>query len=465
LNSLDVEIVSKGGIKLAHCKNIGDVYAIGNVKTFAPGQPESNGPTLAFTAAPERTVDGWHRVFGHLSPGAVKELVDKHMVTGMKIAPGTHDVEQCTICIQAKQHIEPFPKEAQRTFTEIGDMTFTDVWGPARTTGIRGERYFITFTDGAKRHRKVVMMKKKSEVETHIMNYTEFIATQFGKRCKAFRFDRGGEYISEELRKKLEAKGIKVEMTAPYSPQQNGVSERLNRTILERARAMLVAHSLPHFLWPEAVSYATYIINRSPTTSLTSNITPYQAFWGIKPDVSTLQEFGIECWVLTQGQLQSKLAPKSKPYRFVGISEDSRAWRYHAPKTRKVLASRNVVFQTAGGDYTTQPAVPTDPIQLEGEQGTQSELTSSQPADMPQHETQQPKTPDSPAADPQPTTSQTPVTPTPPTSGPTTAPRTRNILQMPPREPRSSRAATQGQKIYNDTTYWRELRNPMSQKP
>jgi hypothetical protein len=130
LNSLDVEIVSKGGIKLAHCKNIGDVYAIGNVKTFAPGQPESNGPTLAFTAAPERTVDGWHRVFGHLSPGAVKELVDKHMVTGMKIAPGTHDVEQCTICIQAKQHIEPFPKEAQRTFTEIGDMTFTDVWGP-----------------------------------------------------------------------------------------------------------------------------------------------------------------------------------------------------------------------------------------------------------------------------------------------------------------------------------------------
>ncbi|KAJ7710792.1 hypothetical protein B0H17DRAFT_915066, partial [Mycena rosella] len=65
----------------------------------------------------------------------------------MKISPGSHDVEQCTVCVQAKQHIEPFPKEAQREFTEIGEITFTDVWGPARTRGIHGERYFISFTD------------------------------------------------------------------------------------------------------------------------------------------------------------------------------------------------------------------------------------------------------------------------------------------------------------------------------
>jgi hypothetical protein len=386
----------------------------------------------------------------------VKQLVDKHMVTGMKISPGSHQVEKCNICTQAKQHVEPFPKEAQREFTEIGEMTFTDVWGAARTRGIRGERYYISFTDGAKRHRKVALMKKKSEADTEVTNYIEFILTQFGKRCKAFRFDRGGEYISKELRAKLEAKGIKVEMTAPYSPQQNGVSERLNRTILERARAMLVAHNLPHFLWPEAVSYAVYIINRSPTTSLAGNITPYEAFWGIKPDVSTLQEFGTECWVLAQGQLQSKLAPKSKPYRFVGISEDSRAWRYHAPKTRKVLASRNVVFQTADGDYTTQPAVPTDPIQLEGEKDAQSEPTSSQkPAEEKSADSQQLELPSSPPDE--------PITPMAETPAP--APKSRNILQMPPRIPRESRAAAQGPKVYNDNTYWREHRNPNNQSP
>jgi transposase InsO family protein len=198
-------------------------------------------------------------------------------------------------------------------------MTFTDVWGPSRTRGIRGERYFITFTDGAKRYRKIVTMKKKSEAEQHVMDYTEFILTQTGKRCKGFRFDGGGEYLAKSLRDQLATKGIQIEPTAPYSPQQNGVSERLNRTILERTRAMLISHGLPDFLWPQAVIYATYIINRSPLASLKANITPHEAFWGDKPDVSRMQEFGTTCWVLLQGQKQSKIAAKSKPYHFVGM--------------------------------------------------------------------------------------------------------------------------------------------------
>jgi hypothetical protein len=134
------------------------------------------------TPTPERTLDAWHRIFGHLSLPAVKQLVDKHMVTEMKISPGSHDIEKCNICTQAKQHVEPFPKEAQREFTEIGGMTFTDVWGAACTRGIHGERYYISFTDGAKRHRKVALMKKKSEADTEVTNYIEFILTQFGKR-------------------------------------------------------------------------------------------------------------------------------------------------------------------------------------------------------------------------------------------------------------------------------------------
>jgi hypothetical protein len=157
----------------------------------------------------------WHRIFAHLSRDAVKQLADKNMVTRMKISPSSSPAEQCTTCIQAKQHVESFPKQARREYTEIGDMTFTDVWGPSRTRGIRGEHYFITFTDGAKRYRKIVTMKKKSEAEQHVMDYTEFILTQTGKRCKAFRFDGGGEYLAKSLWDLLATKGIQIEPTAP----------------------------------------------------------------------------------------------------------------------------------------------------------------------------------------------------------------------------------------------------------
>ena len=124
-----------------------------------------------------------------------------------------------------------------------------------------------TAEPAAKKQKKIAFMKQKSEAERHIENYIEFILTQTQKRCKAFRFNGGGEYVSKSLREKLESKGIKVEITAPYSPAQNGVAEHLNRTILERAHAMLAAYNLPHCLWPEAVSYAVYLIKQVRPTS------------------------------------------------------------------------------------------------------------------------------------------------------------------------------------------------------
>ena len=183
------------------------------------------------------------------------------MVTGMEIDPKSTPSKQCTTCIQAKHHVNPFPKDSQTEYKEIGDMTYTDVWGPARTTGIHSELYYISFTDGHSEHSVIMFMKQKSEADEKMKQYREFIKTQHGKRCKAFRFDGGGEYISERLKNQFKDEGIRIQMTAPYSPSQNGVAERLNRTLLERTRAMLIEHSIPKFLWPEAISYAVYLKN------------------------------------------------------------------------------------------------------------------------------------------------------------------------------------------------------------
>jgi hypothetical protein len=114
------------------------------------------------------------------------------MVTGMEIDPSSTPSQQCTVCIQAKHHVNPFLKESQTEYKEIGNMTYTDVWGPMHTTRIHSKQYYISFTDGHSEHTMVMFMKEKSEANEKIKQYREFILTQHEKCCKAFCFDGGG---------------------------------------------------------------------------------------------------------------------------------------------------------------------------------------------------------------------------------------------------------------------------------
>jgi hypothetical protein len=117
--------------------------------------------------------------------------------------------------------------------------------------------------------------------------YQAYIKNQTGNDLKFFRIDNRKEYLKDC--------GIQLQLTAAYSPSQNRVAERLNQTLVEHAWAMLIKHHLPRFLWPEAVAYATYLKNWSPTCALKNDVTPEEAFWNRKPDISTLQEFSTKC--------------------------------------------------------------------------------------------------------------------------------------------------------------------------
>ena len=122
--------------------------------------------------------------------------------------------------------------------------------------------------------------------------------------------------------------GIEIHLTAPYSPSQNGVAERMNRTLVELSRAMLDANELPEFLWEYAVLHAAYLRNRSYTKHL-PNTTPYEGWFNAKPNVAHLREFGAPVWILLQGQKeQRKMLPKSKRQVYVGYDEGARAVKY-----------------------------------------------------------------------------------------------------------------------------------------
>ena len=359
---------SPGGTVIAAGQKYGRLYLM-----------DVNGITKqdqAYAAKSGRTWDQWHRIFGHLNMGSVKMLKDKNMVNGMDVDTTVEPQTQCQPCIIAKQHVKSFPRESHTEIAEIGDLTVTDLWGPAKTHGIGGESYFIPFTDGKSRRTMIYFIKHKDEALTKFKQYKSFVETQTGYKLKKLRVDGGGEFINKEFKKFLLDSGIQLDVTTPYSPSQNGIAERLNRTLVKHARAMLHAHNLPYFLWTEAVAYATYLKNRSPTRAIKDFKTPDEVFWKTKPNVNNLQEFGQKCWVLQQDGKRSKLDPKSRQFIFTGIAQGTKGYRYYNSTTRQILTSRNVVFSLDIEEAPITLIESSHPTSIEGENANNIPSTS-----------------------------------------------------------------------------------------
>ena len=155
----------------------------------------------------------------------------------------------------------------------------------------------MTFIDGYSHRLVVKLIKAKSEVPKLTKEYLERAETETGERANYFRSDGGGEYGSTSLQDYFKSKGVHHEMTNPYTPQENGVSERMNRTLIEMARAMLSDAGLPNTYWGDAILYATHILNRVPTHALDEDLTPHEAFTGNKPSVAHLRIFGCKAHV------------------------------------------------------------------------------------------------------------------------------------------------------------------------
>lgn len=162
------------------------------------------------------------------------------------------------------------------------------------------------------------------------------------------RTDRGGEFNSIEFGDFCKAQGIKRQLTAAYTPQQNGVAERKNRTIMNAVRSMLSERQVPKQFWSEAAKWSVHIQNRSPTAALEDK-TPEEAWSGTKPRVDYFRVFGCIAHVHVPDQRRTKLDDKSKKCVFVGVSDESKAWRLYDPATKKIIVSKDVIFEEEKG--------------------------------------------------------------------------------------------------------------------
>jgi Reverse transcriptase (RNA-dependent DNA polymerase)/gag-polypeptide of LTR copia-type/Integrase core domain len=298
----------------------------------------SGSQARAATAA--ESIKLWHHRLVHLGEDNVRKL--EKMATGIKLDKGT-SVGVCSFCLEGGQTRQPSHEPSDK-INEPLDLIHSDTSGQISPTSSGGANYYATFTDDATKMSYIASMETKSAAEM-LEKFKEFkaeVENQLGRKIKRLRTDGGGEY-KKTFGKYLKENGIVHETTVPYSPDQNGVSERANRTIMDRARAILAQTGLPKILWMEIAATIVYLKNRSPTRSLKGK-TPYEAWFGRKPDLSHLKILGTPTYIHIPEEKRVKLDSHSHVGQLVGYGGTANQYRVWDHIRKDVVVARDVVF-------------------------------------------------------------------------------------------------------------------------
>ncbi|GJW88831.1 ribonuclease H-like domain, reverse transcriptase, RNA-dependent DNA polymerase [Tanacetum coccineum] len=284
----------------------------------------------------------WHARLGHLNFESLKTMTQRDLVRGIPTIKQTKQI--CDVCLIGKQNRTPFPKKAKARSTSPLDLVYGDLCGPITPPTPSGKRYIFLIVDDYSRYMWVYFLNTKDQAFDTFKEYKSTVEKELRTTLKMLRTDRGGEFTSNEFTQYCKENGIARQLTAPYSPQQNGVVERRNRTIMSATRCMMKATNMPQNFWAEAVRHAIYILNSVPTKAL-EDITPYEAIKQRKPNLENLKVFGCIAYAKVPSQHLTKLDDRSTKMVYLGNEQGSKAYRLFDPITRRICVSRDVKFK------------------------------------------------------------------------------------------------------------------------
>ena len=239
--------ISKGNLNIASGSKIGSLY---------PLYVSCKNDLLSVIELPN--VSLWHSRLGHMSRKAMENLSRMGYFPALSFS----DFPFCEHCLYGKQ-TRGSRNVKFDTVRQPLELVHSDVCGPMPSKSLGGAQYFVTFIDDATRRVWAYAIKTKDETFACFKRFLSRAEAQSGKKLKALRTDNGGEYIANDFKQFCAERGIKREFTAPYTPAQNGVAERMNRTIQERVMSMLSQSGLTQGFWGEALYSAIYLINRT----------------------------------------------------------------------------------------------------------------------------------------------------------------------------------------------------------
>ncbi|KAL0561798.1 hypothetical protein IC582_002241 [Cucumis melo] len=292
-----------------------------------------------------------HLRFGHPSDQVLNRLFHYN-----------YDSFSCDTCRFAKQTRLPFPTSITKV-EKCFDLIHSDVWGPSPEESYNHYKYYVTFIDDFSKTTWVYLLKTKNEVFSCFQEFFNFITNQYNAQVKIFRSDNGTEYVNKEFTNFFKQHGILHQTTCTHTPQQNGVSERKNRHLLEKTRALLLQNNVPKKFWSDAILTATYIINRLPSPNL-NNLSPLEILKGRKIDLDHIRVFGCTCFVYIKRK--DKLDKNSVKTIFLGYSSTQKGYKCFDPEQNKLYISRDVVFREHEPFFTpTQDTTAATPSTLQ----------------------------------------------------------------------------------------------------
>jgi hypothetical protein len=207
----------------------------------------------------------WHQRLGHIEEKGLRLLHGKGMVEGM--SNSSLDFDFCEHCLYGKQNRVRFASGATRV-EGILHLVHNDVFGLVSVPSLGKSVYYVSFIDDFSRNTWIYFLKKKSKVFGRFKEFKALVENQTEKIIEVLRTDNGGEFYGNEFEELCKKCGIARQNTTPYTPQQNGVAKRMNKTLMEKARCMLSSVGLGQEFWAKAVGIACYLVNKSPSLAL-----------------------------------------------------------------------------------------------------------------------------------------------------------------------------------------------------
>lgn len=322
-------IITKEDKQIVKCQDVGGIFEL----------KENQDVTLNVTLSSQDLSNLWHKRLAHLSKPYMNKL--RNLVNGIEFQANDR-IEPCIPCIEGKTCKKPFKNTGTRA-NNILELVHSDICGPMEEPSFSGSRYMLLFIDDFTRKTHVYFLQSKSQTFDKFREYKAEVEKEMNKSIKCLRTDNGSEYCNRVFDNFLKSEGIKHQTTAPYTPEQNSVAERANRTIIEKARTLLSEANLRKKYWAEAVNTVVYLKNRSPTKAVKDSV-PEELWTGKKVDLSHLKVFGCLAYGLKPKQKRQKFDSKTVSMIFVGYPYNTKGYRLMDRETNTIHVYRDVKF-------------------------------------------------------------------------------------------------------------------------
>ncbi|GJT92631.1 putative ribonuclease H-like domain-containing protein [Tanacetum coccineum] len=313
-----------------------------NLYTISIDEMMKSSPICLLSKASKSKSWLWHRRLNHLNFGTINDLARKDLVRGLPRLKFEKD-HLCSACQLGKSKKFSHRPKSENTNMEVLHTLHMDLCGPMRVQSIKGKKYILVIVDDYSRFTWVKFLRSKDETPEFVTNFLKQIQVGLNKTVRFIRTDNGTEFVNQVMSEYYEGVGIFHQKSVPRTPQQNGVVERRNRTLVEAARTMMIFSKAPMFLWAEAVATACYTQNRS-LIHTRHNKTPYELVHDKKPDLTFFRVFGALCYPANDSENLGKFQAKADIGIFVGYAPSRKGYRIYNKRTRRLMETIHVTF-------------------------------------------------------------------------------------------------------------------------